>query len=123
MPYLRRKIWVALLFALITIGQGFALSYVFNLPNFHKLEMSEKQGPIPSYLLFCGNDLNDSLRENPTPHQKSHHELLSLRSDPFLPSCFSAVPVIFTSIQLFDLPLPSVEGFDPSFDKPPQYFS
>ncbi len=123
MPFLRRKIWVALFFALITIGQGFALSYVMNLPKIQASDVSEKQSPVPSYLLICGHDFNDTLKENPSPHQKTHHELLSLRSDPFLPSYFSAVPVIFTSLQLSDSPPLPVERFDLSFDKPPKSFS
>lgn len=123
MPALRRKIWVALFFTLITIGQGFALSYVMNLPKLHQIESAQSQGPVPGYLLVCGHDFNDTLRENPTPHQRSHHELLSLRSDPFLPSRFSATPLLFESAELSEQVLPLKLHIQNLFDKPPKFFS
>ena len=101
----RRKIWVALLFALISIGQGFALSYVINLSQIHSIEYFESNAPVPSYLLVCGHDFGKSLKKNPAPSQKNHEEILSLKSDPFVPLFHHFILPSMESIYL------SPEGF------------
>ncbi len=120
---LRRKVFVAFLFVLISMGQGFALSYVINQPQLKDLQINEGIRAVPAHLLICGRGFQKILRENPKPHQKSHEELFSLRSDPFMPVFyFSPLPVMETvSVFLEFFLIPEWKASPP--DKPPRFFS
>ncbi len=84
MKFFRQKFWVVFFFALISLGQGFSLSAVLNFSKNPDISSNPK-----SSILICGHALQESLKENPKPHQKSHEEILSLKTDSFLPSFFS----------------------------------
>ena len=116
----RRKIWVALFFALISIGQGFALSYVMNLSQIHSMEYTESNALVPAYLLVCGHDLGKSLKENPAPSQKTHQELLSLRTDPFIPTFHLNPEPVFESLSIETFSFFLIQNYSFPPDRPPR---
>lgn len=120
MLFLRRKIWVVLLFSLISIGQGFALSYTFNLSTRNVASVSESSGPVPAHLLVCGHDFKKILRENPKPHQKNPEELLSLRTDPFIPSFLQLPEPLIESLSFEDIFLLLIQNQSFPPDRPPR---
>jgi len=82
--FFRQKFWIVFFFTLISLGQGFSLSYVLSFSK--NLEATSNS---QNSVLICGHALQESLKENPKPHQKSHEEIFSLKTDSFLPSFFS----------------------------------
>jgi len=108
---------------LISMGQGFALSYVINLPQIHSMDAAENPAPVPPYLLVCGHDFREALREAPSHSHKSHQELLSLSCDPFLPSVGVALPLRTEEWDLFFSPSPRIQRFDLPFKEPPKALS
>ncbi|GEM_PF-5516389 len=102
MQFLRSSKIVFILFIFISMGQGFSFSYVINQPKSQDIQMQEGVRAVPAHLLVCGRGFQKILRENPSPHQKTHEELLSLRSDPFVPSLFSQVHPFAISVPIFE---------------------
>src|SRR4029434_8160318 len=74
-----------LLFAFIALGQCHSLVYVFTQP---RITLDTVQKKASGDLLVCGRDWQKALSEKPFP-TRSHEEVMSLRSDPFVPQLIS----------------------------------
>ena len=118
MRFFRQKIWVIFFFVLISVGQGFGLSYVLNFSRASAVSLHPTD-----QILICGHQFEENLQESPKPQQKLHEELLSLRVDPFLPSLFS-FPILQTQAHLSKQKLIFISSlrFSPP-EKPPRLFS
>src|SRR4030095_9420166 len=81
----RFRILKVLLFSFITLGQCHSLVYVFTQP---RVSLETVQKKSSGEVLLCGRDWQKALSEKPFP-TRSREEVMSLRSDPFVPSLIS----------------------------------
>ena len=87
MTYFRSRLLTALLFLLVSIGQGFSFSYLY---RFSQVDLvgSSREGLQETPYLVCHGKSQQSVGEKPFP-TRSHEEILGFRSEPFLPSLIS----------------------------------
>ncbi len=104
MKLLRSKILTSLLFCLITIGQGYSFGYLYDLytqKNSFGLDQSSSNllSQNPNQLLVCHEKWKVALSENPVP-QKTHQEIFSFKTEPFLARLIAVKNPVFLSESL-----------------------
>jgi len=122
MPFFRSRLLSAILFTLISIGQGFSFGYLYRQSQSNEkfqisLEPSQQEG-----LIICNSQFNQALSEKPFPTQ-SHEQVLRFRSEPFLPLFTSILDPSFTVTVISELGLDLIPVPLSPETPPPRVFS
>lgn len=85
MKFFRSRLAAVLFFTLVSIGQGFSFGYLYRFSHSIKSLEDSVHSSQEGRLLVCDSKFKHSLAEKPFP-TRSHEEILSFRSEPFLSS-------------------------------------
>ncbi len=119
MKLFRSKTLTTLIFCLITLGQGYSFGYLYDLyiqKSSFGIDQSSSSllSQNPKQLIVCNEKWKVALSENPLP-QKTHQEILSFKTEPFLPRLIAVKNPVFLSESLIQK-----TGFISSFRLDPE---